>query len=149
MTINHTPGRRPAARPIRPRRYPAAYAGSATVRPSGPDIHLVVGPLPIRVIRTVWFAVRRLFSVPAVPTPLCVPTPGVRPRAVTSGPRCLHCKMPMAEQQRQAPNPHGVWAVFVCRSSLCAVCQGPCRNQARMFLPPHWQSGRPGEITRL
>jgi hypothetical protein len=55
----------------------------------------------------------------------------------------------MPEKHRAVPEPHGVWAVFACRSAVCAVCKGSCRNQARMFLPLHWQSGLPGEITYL
>ncbi|MFG1818355.1 hypothetical protein ACGFIF_31645 [Kribbella sp. NPDC049174] len=47
------------------------------------------------------------------------------------------------------PDPFGVWSVFACYAVSCAVCQGSCRNESRMFLPPHWQSGLPGEITHL
>jgi hypothetical protein len=124
------------------------------VRPSGPDIRLHVGPLPIRVIRAVWIVLRRIFGVPAVPEPSCVPAPRSRARLVHAigrpgGPRCLHCKIPMAEKDRALPEPNGVWAVFACRAVACSICQGICRNEARMFLPSHWQSGRPGEITRL
>jgi len=55
----------------------------------------------------------------------------------------------MSEKHRNLPEPYGVWVVFGCRSAVCAVCTGPCRNESRMFLPPHWESGRPGEITYL
>jgi hypothetical protein len=55
----------------------------------------------------------------------------------------------MHELHRELPEPYGLWVVFGCRISRCPVCQGLCQNQARVFLPPHWQTGRPGEITRL
>ncbi|MGW7682089.1 hypothetical protein ACWGID_15195 [Kribbella sp. NPDC054772] len=141
----HKPAVKPAAKPIRPRRSPAAYRGQAVIhpaveRPVGPPIRLVVGPLPIRILRGIWRAVRRPFGKPDVPQPV---------QAVEAGPRCLHCKGRMAEKFREQPEPYGVWAVFSCGAASCPVCQGPCRNQSRMFLPSHWLSGPPGAISYL
>lgn len=166
MITSRPPGRRPASTPIRPRRYPAAYLEPAVVRPTGRPIRLTVGPLPIRVLRAVRAFARRMFGVPPVPPPSCVPTTGPqrvahpsrrpksRPQSAgrvgqQTAPRCLHCKLVMVEKHRELPEPYGVWTLFACRSSACAVCRGTCRNEARVFLPPHWQSGSPGGITRL
>ncbi len=55
----------------------------------------------------------------------------------------------MSEKYRDLPEPYGVWAVFACYAALCAVCKGSCRNESRMFLPAHWQSGMPGGIAHL
>ncbi|MEU8221850.1 hypothetical protein [Kribbella sp. NPDC048915] len=91
-------------------------------------------------MRAVWGAVRRLFTVPAVPPPLNGPV---------SKPRCLHCKVPMTARRWELPQPQGVWGLFGCDFGRCSICYGPCRNQARMFLPAHWETGLPGAITRL
>jgi hypothetical protein len=98
--------------------------------------------------------IRWIFQVPPVPQPICVAGPSQyrHPSRITgssASPRCLHCKVPMTERHRELPEPYGVWAVFACRANSCPVCQGKCRNEASVFVPPHWQSGRPGEITRL
>jgi hypothetical protein len=135
----------PSTSPRRPRRYPAAYHARAVVRPAvdrpvGPPIRLVVGPLPVRVLRAITRGVRHLFGGPDLAPPA---------RVVQDAPRCLHCKGRMAEKYRELPEPYGVWAVFTCSAAGCPVCQGPCRSRSRMFLPAHWQSGPPGQITYL
>jgi hypothetical protein len=152
MTSNRPSKRPPALLPIQPRRYPAAYPRPVSIRTSERAIKLTVGPLPIRVLRAVLAFVRHLFKIPELPAPKCVPTPGPqlsRRGRTGAAPRCLHCKVAMTETHREAPEPYGVWAVFCCPAGNCPVCQGLCRNQARAFLPPHWQSGLPGQITRL
>lgn len=142
MKANTSHLREPSRRG-RSRRYPGAYNGRAVVRPAHPTgrpIRLVVGPAPTRAVRAIWLAVRQLFGVPDVPPPRQVPN---------EPPRCLHCKGRMTEKYREPPEPYGAWAMFTCHAANCPVCQGPCRSQSRMFLPAHWESGRPGEITCL
>jgi hypothetical protein len=64
-------------------------------------------------------------------------------------PRCLHCKVALTEKRRSAPEPYGVWVQFGCGSTNCPVCLGFCLHQERAFVPSHWQSGNPGQISRL
>jgi hypothetical protein len=152
MTTSRPSRRLPAPAPIRARRCPGAYLAPAKVRTSQRAIRLTVGPLPIRVLRAVITFVYRLFKIPDLPPAKCVAGPGtrgVRRSQEQPAPRCLHCKTSMRETHRELPEPYGVWVVFGCRNAACPICRGPCGNQARSFLPPHWQTGGPGQITRL
>ncbi|TWD79039.1 hypothetical protein FB561_0089 [Kribbella amoyensis] len=127
-------------------------------RPIKPPVDLARGPLPVRILKTLWTLVLRIFRVPPVPPVKCVPDPRIAAlppppawarRSDTTTPRCLHCKVQLRPLELEVPEPYGRWIRYGCITRTCPVCQGPCRHQQRVFQPHHWQSGPPGQIARL
>ena len=154
--------RRPTSYPNRPRRYPAAYVRAVEVRPTDRPIRLTIGPAPVRLLRTVWSIACRVFGIQAVPSPHCVPTPSglqrplrrsTRPAttrpAGTPTPRCLHCKVVLAEKQALAQEPYGRWVRLRLRHRHVSGLWQQLPARGARLLPTHWQAGPPGQIVRI